>query len=226
MNNKLQAIATLNWTDIDNVAQSTYLGEDLISIGRSKDNDIVILDKRISRYHAEITFDGEHHIITDLNSINGVILNDNRITENENLIDGIRIRIGPIQFTYEIFEDKKPDLLEQIRTTTIVVPEKKLLPYLEVISGRQAGVIFELEKDEIKIGRPGQREACDFVLYDRAISRTHTKITKERSQYFLSDLASANGTILNGKRIVEPILLKNGDIIEIGETVLILHLEN
>jgi len=217
------AIATLQWNDSNNIDQSLDLGEETISIGRSKDNDIAILDKRISRYHAEITYDGKDHIINDLDSINGVLINDVRINNSGQLSNGTKIKIGPIQLTYRTVKHETKGLLQQIRTTTIVVPEKQYLPHLEVISGAQIGVIFELELDEITIGRSNVNNPSDFMLKDRAVSRPHAKITKESDKYLITDLGSANGTIINGKQISEPILLSDKDAIEIGETEMIFH---
>ena len=220
------AIASLQWNDCNNNNQSLDLGEETISIGRSKDNDIAILDKRISRYHAEITYDGQDHIINDLESINGVLINDVRIKNGEQLSNGTKIKIGPIQLTYRTLKHETKDLLQQIRTTTIVVPDKQYLPHLEVISGTQIGVIFELELDEITIGRSNVNNPSDFMLKDRAVSRPHAKITKLSDKYLITDLGSANGTILNGEQISEPILLSDKDAIEIGETEMIFHVGN
>jgi len=63
------------------------------SIGRTKDNDLQIEAKHISRHHAVILAAPSHTIIEDLNSTNGVLVNGRRITR-QILHDGDQITIG------------------------------------------------------------------------------------------------------------------------------------
>ena len=71
-------------------------------IGRLSDNDIVIDDDTVSRYHAVIVDTGNSFVITDLQSANGVDVADQRIRTSATLADGDRIRIGDHEFTFEI----------------------------------------------------------------------------------------------------------------------------
>jgi SARP family transcriptional regulator, regulator of embCAB operon len=73
-----------------------------ISIGRLPDNDIVIDDAMVSRYHAMIVDSGNSFVITDLRSANGVCLADKKIRGSATLTDGDRIRISDHEFTFEI----------------------------------------------------------------------------------------------------------------------------
>jgi len=57
------------------------LGKIVVTIGRAKENDIVISDKTASRRHAEIKKMKDHYILTDLGSHNGTYVNDSRITK-------------------------------------------------------------------------------------------------------------------------------------------------
>ena len=68
------------------------LGE-AVSLGRALDNDIVISDGRVSRYHAEIVADPPGHGIRDLGSTNGTSLAGVRIGQ-ERLCDGDVISLG------------------------------------------------------------------------------------------------------------------------------------
>jgi len=84
--------------------------------------------------------------------------------------------------------------------------------------GRQR--TFALHPGENLIGRPPkQGDAPDIPIEDpeRFVSRRHALIRVEGSEYSIQDLASDNGTYLNGQRL-EPCRthpLKPGDIIEI-----------
>ena len=55
---------------------------------------------------------------------------------------------------------------------------------------------------------------------DQKTSRHHAMLQRQGVVYQISDLNSGNGTYVNGKRITEPTLLKNGDILQIGDTKL------
>ena len=58
------------------------LQADVTSLGRALDNEIVISDSRVSRYHAEIRRDGDGHLLRDLGSTNGTAVAGKRITEH------------------------------------------------------------------------------------------------------------------------------------------------
>jgi pSer/pThr/pTyr-binding forkhead associated (FHA) protein len=74
-------------------------------IGRLPDNDIVLDDAMVSRYHAMIVDTGTSFVVTDLRSANGVELADSRIRGSAILADGDRIRISDHEFTFEIGRD-------------------------------------------------------------------------------------------------------------------------
>jgi FHA domain len=89
---------------------------------------------------------------------------------------------------------------------------------------------FPLPADnEITIGRVdphrGIRPDIDLSKFDPAsrMSRRHARITARGSQFYIEDLGSANGTIINGRTRLkpqEPYPLVNGDVLKIGETTL------
>jgi pSer/pThr/pTyr-binding forkhead associated (FHA) protein len=85
------------------------LTEDVVTIGRLSDNVIQIDDVSVSSHHAEITFGGGHHTLTDLNSTNGTRVNDHRFTEGV-IHDGDRLRFGKVdvRYTSENPEDARP----------------------------------------------------------------------------------------------------------------------
>jgi DNA-binding SARP family transcriptional activator len=74
-------------------------------IGRLPDNDIVLDDATVSRYHAMIVNTGNSFVITDLRSANGVHVADHRIRGSAALTDGDRIRVNDHEFTFEIGGD-------------------------------------------------------------------------------------------------------------------------
>ena len=88
---------------------------------------------------------------------------------------------------------------------------------------KEAALLLWMEGEEIKgrwlLSKPetsiGRWEDNDIVIDDRWISRYHARIRREKDQYVLEDLGSKNGTIVNGRRIVEPATLSDGDEIQL-----------
>ncbi len=70
-----------------------------ITIGRVKDNDIVLPDPRVSRHHAEVEKREPGHVITDLGSHNQVRVNGKKI-QSHLLQDHDEIKIGPARLVY------------------------------------------------------------------------------------------------------------------------------
>jgi len=62
----------------------------------------------------------------------------------------------------------------------------------------------------------GRSEDCDVVLVERQVSRRHAWIRRMGGQYILEDLGSKNGTHVNGREIIKPYVLQDGDEIQIA----------
>ncbi len=89
---------------------------------------------------------------------------------------------------------------------------------LLAVEGQDIDSYLEFGEKNIYIGR---RVNNDFILTDTNASRVHAYITYERHRHILYDAESTNGTYINGKSVVLPQLLRPGDEIGIGETVLL-----
>ncbi len=89
-------------------------------------------------------------------------------------------------------------------------------PVLVVREGQLVGQRWTIDADEFMIGRGGD---CGIVLPERQVSRYHVKIRQEDGRYFLEDLASKNGTHLNGTPIQGTVPLQDGDEIQIALAV-------
>ncbi len=70
------------------------LGEDRFTIGRSEDCQLCLDDPVASRHHALIAMRGEEVVLEDLNSRNGVYLNDMRVQGQLAIKHGDKIRVG------------------------------------------------------------------------------------------------------------------------------------
>ncbi|MFQ3647015.1 MAG: FHA domain-containing protein [Anaerolineae bacterium] len=87
---------------------------------------------------------------------------------------------------------------------------------LVVRRGPQPNQVYELRDDVINLGRDITNT---IAINDREVSRHHLRFTRSGDTYMIEDLGSTNGTFINGKRLAGSTLLKNGDMIGLGETV-------
>ena len=96
-----------------------------------------------------------------------------------------------------------------------LVPEDTLV-CLRVEEGVGAGTAINLSQGGVyTIGR----ENTDLILEDEKVSRKHAELgLYGPGAYVLRDLASTNGTLVNGRRVSEKVKLQNGDLIQIGGT--------
>lgn len=68
-------------------------------------------------------------------------------------------------------------------------------------------------KDDILVGRD---DACHVIIQNRQVSRYHARLVNLPEGIQLEDLGSKNGTHVNGQEVVDPILLQDGDVIQIA----------
>lgn len=73
--------------------RQVLLGYGGLRIGRAPDNDLVISDSRVSRYHAQVAWEAGGFHVRDLGSTNGTFL-DNRPVSHDRLTPGDRLSIG------------------------------------------------------------------------------------------------------------------------------------
>jgi len=91
------------------------------------------------------------------------------------------------------------------------------VPRLIVMRGVDEGKQFELSGSTVAVGRHSSNAVA---LHDTQVSRRHLELRAEsEGGYWLVDLGSGNGTLLNGHAIQEA-PLRSGDTITIGQSVL------
>lgn len=88
------------------IVRGTNVGTEYVitkeaSIGRSSSNDVILKEAKVSRQHAIIKRHGNEYMIYDLQSSNGVIVNNERVTEFV-LSDGDKIQIGDFVMQLQI----------------------------------------------------------------------------------------------------------------------------
>lgn len=92
--------------------------------------------------------------------------------------------------------------------------------FLIMIKGTKIGTVFPLDREGIYV--IGRGEECDVKILDPMVSRRHCQIEGTRNNnFYIKDLKSTNKTFVN-KRVIEDLVeLKAGDMIGIGDTVLL-----
>ena len=86
----------------DAMGSRYVINKTAIRIGRSKDNDICLLNDSISAHHAELHMRrGSTFFVVDLNSTNGVFVNGEKISQQE-LHDGDLIELGEVRLSFNL----------------------------------------------------------------------------------------------------------------------------
>lgn len=84
----------------DPTGREHRLNDQVMTVGRAVENDVVITSRRVSREHAHLRREGWRVILEDLGSTNGTWLNGERILNPVELRDDDRIRIGDVTFVF------------------------------------------------------------------------------------------------------------------------------
>jgi pSer/pThr/pTyr-binding forkhead associated (FHA) protein len=78
-----------------------------------------------------------------------------------------------------------------------------------------SGQRISLNQGTVTVGRLPE---CTISINDSNISRKHAEMRQTGGEYVVADLASTNGTLVNGIRITGQQRLNEGDIISFGST--------
>ena len=119
------------------------------------------------------------------------------------------------------FEDEDPtELGEKYRlddVTELDFIDTSTKWILWVKEGHRRGHIYRI-KDGTTIGRTDG----DVILDDPKVSNPHAKFRLEDENFVIGDMLSKNGTFVNDERIREFVVLKENDVIKIGDNVFVL----
>jgi pSer/pThr/pTyr-binding forkhead associated (FHA) protein len=134
--------------------------------------------------------------------------------------------LRPVEFTETFIMSGNNPLLRKLldkspQETTDTVPSREI-----VLLVRGIPESVKLAEDRpVIVGRvdltTGYKPNLDLTPYDahkRGVSRGHVRLHLQDQHLFLTDLASANGTFISGKRLPpnEPVMLRDGDEVVLG----------
>jgi len=150
----------------------------------------------------------------------------------EGSFEGVKINKGiRVENEQPLTKKEEEEAEEDEKNTLCYKPVKNVIPaqnnfpepkgQLMLNTGTAVDKTFYLKASPMVIGR---HESCDIILNDHSVSRRQAKIEYQQGEYILTDLASTNGTFVNGKRITtHP--LRDGDTIKAGTSLLFFKLE-
>lgn len=99
----------------DQTAHEVVIHENFLFIGRSRQNDVVLDDPRVSRKHAKVFFDSGKWFLEDLKSDNGTRYKEEKI-QRVSILSGEPFHIGP--FTLELKAELHKPLPREAPPTT------------------------------------------------------------------------------------------------------------
>jgi pSer/pThr/pTyr-binding forkhead associated (FHA) protein len=200
------------------VIKEVQLTKDRTSLGRRPYNDIVIDNLAVSGEHAVLQMSGNEVFVEDLNSTNGTYLNGKAVKKQQ-LNNGDTVEIGKYKIKYVNEVASAGFEKTMIIKAGSVAPAGPAAPQaaaanaegagggnaaIKVMSGAAAGREVALVKVVTTIGKPGVAVAA---------------ITKRPHGFVVAHVEGDNKPTLNGAAIgVEPIPLKNGDVLELAGT--------
>lgn len=86
---------------------------------------------------------------------------------------------------------------------------------LLIRGGRYDGQIVKIA-DNVRQYIIGRSRSCDLRTSRPSVSRRHCALLIDDGQIFVHDLASSNGTYVNGQRIAKSVKLNEGDVVRVG----------
>lgn len=94
---------------------------DRFVIGRADDCNLKPRSELISRYHCEISVKEGNAFVRDMGSKNGVLLNENRITDVCELKNGDKLVIGPLEFFVHLTVEMKAQKMPKVKSVSDAV---------------------------------------------------------------------------------------------------------
>lgn len=225
--------------------QTRSFDEPVIIIGRDPNICQIAFDfdryPMVSRHHAELQQQNSGLVLIDCESSYGTYVNGERIDKPTTVEVGALLQLGasgPIIKVLAIEAEDEVTLQAAVAAevhrltvgsgqpaATAPLSSKSPAASIELLGdANHKQQIFALTKDTIQIGRDKDsdiRMNADVTV----VSKRHAMLTRKDGLHFITDLASFNGTLVNGKRISTPTELHDDDRIQLGTNgpTLVLH---
>lgn len=210
-------------------------------VGRSQRADVVLDNPSCSRQQFRVAFQNGKVILEQMSSTTTTRVNGAEVVSNTTLADGDVIDVSGSTFRVKIAASKDSDSAatqppqpassrgrkqgqgssgRSVKPPP-AVPASSAIRNDRTVVGGQADIALPSDFDQafelsgrMVIGRDSER--VDIALPHLSVSRTHAAITLKGNKAELADLNSANGTFINGRRVVNPVMIPAGTQIDIG----------
>ncbi len=186
--------ALLLWLDGDEIKRRWTLVKSETTIGRWPDNDVVVDDRWVSRYHAQIHREEERYLVEDRDSRNGTFVNGQRIIEPRVLADGDTIQVTPlVMLTFVDYgataplpgEIQVPGLELDLGTRQVKVQGRLLVPPLSYaqftflsLLAEQPGRVYSREEVVKVVWPEDHAEGISDEAIDALVRRIRLRLRK------------------------------------------------
>jgi ABC transport system ATP-binding/permease protein len=166
-----------------------------VRVGRAPDNDVVLNYPTVSGHHLRLDIAGGDARVTDLDSTNGTQVRGQLIPPNtpQALSPGDVVRVG----------DLRGNSISMMLKGGVDVSTRTRALGMHALEHLQQIVIGRDPASQVRLDHP-------------AVSWRHAEIAKQGGGYSVRDLGSANGTFVNGQRVVGWAQLRPDSVIQIG----------
>ncbi len=191
-----------------NQLSSFELDKNLVTVGRSPSNDIVLDERNISRHHFQLEVVDDRIIIEDMGSYNSTVVNDKEIVRKTEIFPGDIIIAGDFNIYIDETDLARSATLED--KGPIVADENLLL----IHNGPNGGRTVSLQAVETIIG---SHAGADVFIPDSSVPEIHSKVIFDGNMflYVKGDYSSQQPLTVNGQA-VSSIDMRNGDIISVA----------
>lgn len=186
--------ALLIWMEDEEIKGRWPLAQPVIEIGRWEDNDVVIDDRWVSRYHAQVRREGNEYVVQDLGSKNGTLVNGRRIAAPKVLADGDEIQVTPmVKLTFVDYgstaplpaEAQAPGLELDLATRQVYVRGRLLSPsfspaqfvFLSLLA-EEPGRVYSRDEVIATVWPEDQSEGISDEAIDALVRRIRLRLRK------------------------------------------------
>lgn len=168
------------------------------TIGR--EGDVMLIDGKVSRRHAQISSDNDVLSIEDLGSTNGTKVDGTKLNPGDKITlkGGETISFGGVEVKLSMPGAKGGNTTQVVgsnKTAAISAPPKVEVPPATLVG---EGKAFPLKKGPNSFGRKAEN---DVQIADPYVSGRHGIIEIADDGLFVTDIGSTNGTMLNDAKL-------------------------
>ena len=177
------------------IGQKWAVEKDVIIIGRDQDCDVVLPERSVSRFHAEIRREGNRYFLRDLDSKNGTCLNGQEIKDLAPLQDGDEIQVAlRVKLLFVGMDATVPLVLDDTKGPGLRLDKvgrrvwvcgQELTPPLSLAQYRALGLLYDCEdrvcsRDEIVMAVWGEEESAGVTeqAIDALIRRLRDRLVE------------------------------------------------